>query len=133
MSRALRIDVPGGLYHVTSRGLGRRAIVADDRDRQRWLALLDVASVRRRWRVLASVLMGNHFHLVVETPDADLSAGMRDLNAGNGSWFNRRRIRSPHRRAFAALVLDPGRSRQRRARRRGRRELRWRVGSGGRG
>ena len=110
MSRALRIDVPGGLYHVTSRGLERRAIAAGARDRQRWLDLLDVVSVRRRWRVLASVLMGNHFHLVVETPDADLSAGMHDLNAGYATWFNRRhgRVGPLFQGRFKAILVEHG-------------------------
>jgi len=90
MARPLRIELPDGLYHVTSRGLERRAIVADDADRQRWTDLLDSLATRRRWQVLAWALMDNHFHLFVRTPDADLSAGVHDLNSGYVTGFNRR-------------------------------------------
>ena len=76
MARPLRIELPDGVYHVTSRGLKRREIVCDDRDRRRWLELLAAVATRRRWPVFAWVLMGNHYHLFLQTPDADLSAGM---------------------------------------------------------
>jgi REP element-mobilizing transposase RayT len=81
MARPLRIDLPDGVYHVTSRGLERREIVYDDRDRRKWLERLGAVATRRRWRVFARVLMGNHYHLFLQTPDADLSAGMHDLNS----------------------------------------------------
>jgi len=90
MARPLRLEIEDGVYHVTSRGLERRAIVRDDADRERWLALLDAVATRRRWRVFAWVLMGNHFHLFLRTPDADLSAGMHDLNSAYATGFNRR-------------------------------------------
>ena len=82
MARPLRIDLRGGVYHVTSRGLERREIVCDDRDRAKWVDLVDGVARRRRWRVFAWALMTNHYHLFLETPDADLSAGMHDLNSG---------------------------------------------------
>jgi REP element-mobilizing transposase RayT len=93
MVRPLRIDIEDGLYHVTSRGWERRAVVRDDRDRQRWLELLDRVAARCGWRVFAWVLMGNHFHLYLRTPQANLSAGMHDLNSGYASGFNRRHRR----------------------------------------
>lgn len=93
MARPLRIDMPDGQYHVTSRGLERRAIVQDDTDRQRWVNLLGRVAQRRQWRVLAWALMDNHFHLYVRTPQADLSAGMHDLNSSYVSVFNRRHAR----------------------------------------
>ena len=76
MARPLRIHYPDAVYHVTGRGLERRGIVRDDDDRGRWLDLLDRVASRRRWRVYAFALMGNHFHLFLRTPNADLSAGM---------------------------------------------------------
>jgi REP element-mobilizing transposase RayT len=82
MARPLRIDVEDGLYHVTSRGWERRVVVRDDRDRQRWLDLLDRIAARSGWRVFSWVLMSNHFHLYLRTPQANLSAGMHDLNSG---------------------------------------------------
>ncbi|MEW6358166.1 MAG: transposase [Planctomycetota bacterium] len=94
MARPLRIEIPDGVYHVTSRGLARRLIVRDDQDRLRWLELLDAVAARRRWRVFAWVLMDNHFHLFLRTPQADLSAGMHDLNSGYATRFNRRHRRS---------------------------------------
>ncbi|NQT16436.1 MAG: transposase [Planctomycetes bacterium] len=93
MARPLRIDVQDGLYHVTSRGWERRAVVRDERDRQRWLELLDRVATRSRWRVFAWALLSNHFHLYLCTPQPNLSVGMRDLNSGYASRFNRRHRR----------------------------------------
>ncbi len=97
-----------GIYHVTSRGWERRVIVRDDRDRQEWFKLLDRVVVRCGWRFFAWVLMDNHFHLFFQTPEANLSAGMHDLNSGYATWFNRR-----HRRAgslfqgrFKAILVE---------------------------
>ena len=67
MARPLRIEMPNGVYHVTSRGLERRAIALDEKDGRKWLELLDAVATRRRWRVFAWVLMGNHYHLFPET------------------------------------------------------------------
>ena len=93
MARPLRIAIPDGVYHVTNRGLERRAVVRDDDDRVRWHDLLDRVAKRRRWRVFAWALMDNHFHLFLQTPDADLSEGMHDLESGYVSGFNRRHRR----------------------------------------
>jgi len=93
MARPLRIEMPDGVYHVTSRGLERRAIVTDDADRRKWVGLLDAVATRRRWRVLAWVMMDNHCHLFLRTPDGDLSAGMHDLNSAYVTAFNRRHER----------------------------------------
>jgi len=93
MARPLRIDMPDGIYHVTSRGLERRRIVRDDADRERWLVLLDRVATRRGWIVYAWALLDNHFHLFVRCPHGDLSAGMHDLNSGYAIGFNRRHRR----------------------------------------
>jgi putative transposase len=90
MARPLRIDIEDGVYHVTSRGWERRVVVRDDRDRQRWLELLDRVATRCGWRVFAWALMNNHFHLYLRTPRPNLSAGMHDLNSAYASGFNRR-------------------------------------------
>ena len=110
MARPLRIEFPDGLYHVTSRGLERRAIVRDDADRGRWTDLLDTVATRRRWRVLAWALMGNHFHLFVRTPEANLSAGMHDLNSGYATGFNRRhgRVGPLFQGRFKAILVEGG-------------------------
>jgi len=93
MARPLRIDVEDGLYHVTSRGWERRAVVRDERDRRRWFELLDRVASRCGWRLFAWVLMSNQFHLYLRTPQPNLSAGMHDLNSGYASRFNRRHRR----------------------------------------
>jgi REP element-mobilizing transposase RayT len=90
MARPLRIELTGGLYHVTGRGDRREAIFRDDQDRQDWLALMDSVCARFNWRCHAYCEMGNHYHFVVETPDANLSKGMRQLNGVYTQQFNRR-------------------------------------------
>jgi len=90
MARPLRIEYPGALYHVTSRGNRREQIYADDEDR---VAFLDVfVSVVRRfgWVCHAYCLMGNHYHLLIETPEPNLSRGMRQLNGVYTQRFNQR-------------------------------------------
>jgi REP element-mobilizing transposase RayT len=89
MSRPLRIEFPGGLYHVTSRGDRREDIFLDDEDRQHWLKLLGHVCDRFDWRCHAYCLMGNHFHIVIETIQGNLSAGMRQLNGFYSQWHNR--------------------------------------------
>jgi putative transposase len=96
MARPLRAEFPNAIYHVTSRGIERRAIVRDPRDRDRWVGQLEHVVEIRRWRLFAFALMDNHFHLFVQTPEANLSAGMRDLNGGYVSFFNARHRRAGH-------------------------------------
>jgi REP element-mobilizing transposase RayT len=110
MARPLRIEMPDGVYHVTSRGLERRPIVLDDQDRRHWAGLLDAVATRRRWRVLAWVLMDNHAHLFLRTPDGDLSAGMHDLNSGYVTGFNRRHERCGPllQGRFKAILVESG-------------------------
>jgi REP element-mobilizing transposase RayT len=90
MTRPLRIELGGGLYHVTSRGDRREAIFRDDQDRRDWLTLLGEVCARFNWRCHAYCEMTNHYHCVVETPDAKLSRGMRQLNGIYTQHFNRR-------------------------------------------
>ena len=79
MARPLRIERPGGRYHVTARGNERKAIYRDDSDRTHFLELLAEQTERFALRIHAYALMDNHFHLVVETPRSNLSAGMQWL------------------------------------------------------
>lgn len=111
MARPLRIQFPGAIYHVTSRGIEGRDIIADTRDADRWLAHLERAVGVRRWRVFAFALMSNHFHLFVQTPEPNLSAGMQDLNGSYANYFNTRHERAGHLfqgRYKAYLVEDEG-------------------------
>jgi putative transposase len=90
MARKLRVQYPGAIYHVMSRGDHREPIFRDDRDRERFLATLGEACAKTGWQVHAYCLMGNHFHLVLETPQANLVAGMKWLLGVYTSRFNRR-------------------------------------------
>jgi REP element-mobilizing transposase RayT len=90
MTRPLRIELAGGLYHVTSRGDRGEAIYRDDDDRSAWLTLLGSVCERFNWRCHAYCQMTNHYHVVVETPEANLSRGMRQLNGVYTQQTNRR-------------------------------------------
>ena len=90
MARPLRLEFAGAVYHVTSRGDRGEAIYLDDEDRQEWLAVLSLVCDRFNWVVHAYCQMTNHYHLLVETVEANLSAGMRQLNGLYTQRFNRR-------------------------------------------
>ena len=90
MARALRIEFPGAVYHVTSRGNARQVIVRDDLDREKWMDWLRRTVETYNWRLHAWVLMSNHDHLFVETPEPNLAAGMQYFNGSYTSYFNRR-------------------------------------------
>jgi putative transposase len=94
MARPLRNEFAGALYHVTSRGNERRAIFRNDHDRRTFLSFLGVAATRFGWSVSAYVLMTNHFHLIIQTPEPNLSRGMQWLNGTYADWFNRRHKRA---------------------------------------
>jgi REP element-mobilizing transposase RayT len=108
MSRPLRLQLPGGIYHVTARGNSRRPIFEDDDDCARFLVVL--ASTVARYRLLchAYCLMGNHYHLLVQTLEANLSIAMRQLNGVYTQRFNRRHERCGHvmQGRFGAQLVD---------------------------
>ncbi len=108
MARKLRIQYAGAVYHVLNRGDRREEIFRDDPDRRRFLETLAEACVKTGWQVHAYCLMPNHFHLVVETPQANLVAGMKWFLGTYTSRFNR-----PHKLVghlfsgrYKALVVD---------------------------
>ena len=92
----MRIEYPGAVYHITSRGNDRRDIFLDDADRRHFLELLGEVVRRFGWIVTAYTLMTTHFHLVIETPTPTLSRGMQWLNGSYAAWFNRRHKRWGH-------------------------------------
>jgi putative transposase len=96
MSRPLRLEFAGALYHVTSRGNERKAIYLNEADFHRFLEVLAQVCERYNWIVHAYCLMTNHYHLLVETPDANLSLGMRQLNGVYTQSFNRSHKRVGH-------------------------------------
>ena len=96
MSRPLRIEFPGAVYHVTSRGNARQKIYRDDHDREQFLSTLAHVIGRYDWLCHAYCLLDNHYHLLIETPKANLSLGMRQLNGVYTQGFNRRHRRVGH-------------------------------------
>ena len=96
MARRLRVEFPGAIYHVLNRGDHREDIFRDDPDRERFLETLGEACEKTRWQVHAFCLMRNHFHLVLETPEPNLVAGMKWLLGTYTARFNRRHKVSGH-------------------------------------
>ena len=96
MARPLRIDVDDGWYAVAARGIERRTIFCDDRHCTHFLELLGEMSGRFTVGVHAYVLMGNHYHLITQTPHANLSVAMQWLNLSYSAWFNAKHDRAGH-------------------------------------
>ena len=96
MARPLRIEFENALYHVTSRGDGQEDIYMDDEDRLDYLGVLAEVCERFNWVLQAYCLMSNHYHLLIETPDSNLSKGMRQLNGVYTQRFNRKHQRVGH-------------------------------------
>lgn len=96
MTRPLRLEFAGALYHVTARGDRSEEIYLDDDDRAGYLDLLGNVCGRFNWILHAYCLMTNHYHLIIETPDANLAMGMRQLNGVYSQRFNRRHRRVGH-------------------------------------
>lgn len=96
MARPLRLELAGGLYHVTARGDGRDDIYLSDRDREMWLEVFGQVCKRFNWVCHAWCQMTNHYHLLIETPEANLAEGMRQLNGVYTQRFNRIHARVGH-------------------------------------
>ncbi|MEO8341649.1 MAG: transposase [Nitrospirota bacterium] len=108
MARPLRIEFSGAVYHVTSRGNARQDIVVDDRDRVQFFAVLVHVVDRFGWLCHAYCLMDNHYHLLIETPNPNLSLGMRQLNGRYTQMYNRRHERVGHlfQGRFTAILVE---------------------------
>ena len=108
MSRPLRLEFAGALYHVTARGNARGEIFVDDEDRQRFLGVLGATVGRLGWLCHAYCLMDNHYHLLIETPEPNLSRGMRQVNGVYTQGFNRRYGRVGHvlQGRFKAILVE---------------------------
>ena len=96
MARPLRLEYPGAVYHVTSRGNQGHPIFRDDEHRKEFLEIIAATGRRYNWLCHAYCLMDNHYHLVVETPDGNLSKAMRQVNAVYTQYFNRREQTAGH-------------------------------------
>jgi len=108
MARPLRIEFPGALYHVTSRGDRKEDIYDDDKDRYIFLSILEKVIKQYNWQCYAYCMMTNHYHLIIETPDGNLSSGMRQLNGVFTQTTNRRHKRTGHllQGRYKAILVD---------------------------
>lgn len=96
MARPLRYEAAGAVYHVMARGDGGKSVFEADKDRYGWVDLMERVCERFGWRVHAWVLMGNHFHVLIETPEPNLVAGMKWFLGVYSQGWNRRRQRHGH-------------------------------------
>ena len=108
MARPLRVEFAGAIYHLTSRGNARQKVFFTDADRELFLDTLSQVVSRYGWICYAYCLMANHYHLLVETPKANLSLGMRQLNGMYTQSFNRRHNRVGHlfQGRFKAILVE---------------------------
>jgi putative transposase len=108
MARPLRLQFSGALYHVTARGNARQRIYLDKEDRRRFLELLGREIGQQRWICYAYCLMDNHYHLLIETPEPNLVAGMQRLSGVYTQAFNHRHRRVGHlfQGRYKAILVD---------------------------
>ena len=109
MARKIRIEYAGAAYHVMARGNQGRDIYADDRDRKLWLETLGQACEKTGWRIHAWVMMNNHYHLLLETPEANLVAGMKWLQGTYTQRYNSRHEIFGHlfQGRYKAVLVEP--------------------------
>jgi REP element-mobilizing transposase RayT len=96
MTRPLRISFEGALYHITNRGNERRDIFFDEKDRKYFLRILKETVKEDQWKCYGYCLMNNHYHLLIETPQANISKGMKKINGEYTQYFNYRHKRIGH-------------------------------------
>jgi REP element-mobilizing transposase RayT len=108
MARPLRVEYPGAYYHVINRGNNQEKIFKNDRDKEKFLEYLAKANQRFSIIIHTYCLMSNHFHLLVETPDPNLSMAMQWINVSYATYFNRKRGRHGHlfQGRFKAILID---------------------------
>jgi len=108
MARPPRIEYPNALYHVTSRGKDRQDIFTDNADRQQWLEIFASVCNRMKWRCYGYCLMDSHYHIIIETPLANLAQGMRQLNGVYTQKTNFRHQRSGqiYQGRYKAIIFD---------------------------
>jgi putative transposase len=108
MARPLRLEYPGALYHITSRGNARKNIFKNDKDKQYFLDLLGFVVTRFHWICHGYCLMDNHYHLIIETPEGNLSKGMRQLNGIYTQKYNWKYKKTGHvfQGRYKAILVD---------------------------
>jgi len=110
MARHVRIRVSGGMYHVFTRGHNREMIFCHERDAEHFLELVQAMRGMFGMRVYAYCLMPNHYHLLLGTPQGNISEGMKWLNGSYGIWFNKKHDRCGHLfgERFHAVLIENG-------------------------
>ncbi len=110
MTRPLRIEFPGAFYHVTSRGNKRQNIFTNHEDRNTFVNVLARTIKTYNWKCYAFCLMDNHYHILLQTPNGDLSTGMRDLNGIYTQLFNKKHHTTGHifEGRYRAFVIEQG-------------------------
>jgi putative transposase len=108
MTRPLRVEYPGAYYHVINRGNNQEKIFKNDRDKEKFLEYLQIAAERFSIIIHTYSLMNNHYHLLVETPEANLSVAMQWINVSYATYFNRKRGRHGHlfQGRFRAILIE---------------------------
>jgi REP element-mobilizing transposase RayT len=108
MARPLRIEFPGAFYHITARGNERKDIYRDDRDRERFLGYLETSVRRYKAVIHIYCLMSNHYHILLSTPEGNLSQIMLHINGGYTTYFNKRHKRAGHlfQGRYRAILVD---------------------------
>jgi REP element-mobilizing transposase RayT len=108
MARPLRIEYPGAFYHVTARGNEQKDIFKSQKDREKFLSYLEAATKRYAAVIHAYCLMGNHYHLLLETPQGNLSQIMKHINSSYTTYFNVKRKRAGHllQGRYKAILVD---------------------------
>ena len=108
MARPLRIEYPGAYYHVVNRGNNQEKIYQNDRDKEKFIEYLEKASERYSIIIHTYCLMSNHYHLIVETPEPNLSVTMQWINVSYATYFNRKRKRHGHlfQGRYKAILID---------------------------
>jgi REP element-mobilizing transposase RayT len=108
MARPLRVEYPGAFYHVINRGNSLEKIFTSTRDYEKFLQYLEKAAERFALIIHTYCLMDNHYHLLIETPEPNLSMTMQWLNVSYATYFNRKQDRSGHlfQGRFKAILID---------------------------
>ena len=108
MARQLRIQYPGAVYHITCRGNALQDIYKDNKDRKEFLEILKESQKIYSIKVYSYVLMGNHYHILLETPKGNISDYMRHLTMRYTSHFNRRHKKVGHvfQGRFKGILVD---------------------------
>lgn len=110
MARQLRLEYPGAVYHVMSRANRGEMIFTKDEQRKAWLKCLGEVCEQTGWMIHAYVLMGNHYHLLVETPEGNLCDGMRWFQGTFTNRYNRLNRETGHlyQGRYKSLIVDSG-------------------------